>query len=412
MIQPGAKHWIDKYFSLIEEGKIDFSKTAKPKMMENAEFLHSVFFQSGIVFGYPIEPLFYDDLEVVSKWTLNESTAFLLFESLILVYLSEKKTFDKEDFIASLLDFYKQYNEKSKVNILKWFTKEKDETKLETILSSRVHAKKTLSNQLWVSYMHNSLVYLDVMAFRLFLMRERKIHKSYDIFLRGVLDTVGAMSLIDNQLDIGEKQILSIFLDSAELTKEDRQAFNKRIENKSITMEDIQLPDQIDSLYKYYLIDMAILTVHADLSEMSEELAQLKQLCRHLEVKPHRLKESIIIIEHFIMQNNKKISFLGTSSTYEKLYRSFSKHWIKVLGRSKDKFVNELKENKELIGLVNKSITQDLTEEEKEKVKLQFKDLAKTLPAVTIFMLPGGTILLPIILKIIPDLIPSAFKNN
>ena len=50
--------------------------------------------------------------------------------------------------------------------------------------------------------------------------------------------------------------------------------------------------------------------------------------------------------------------------------------------------------------------------EEKEAVKTQFKDLAKSIPALTIFMLPGGAILLPIILKLIPDLIPTAFKEN
>lgn len=412
MIQPGAKNWINKYFELVEEGKIDFARTSLPDNLTKEAFLHDVFFKSGIVFGYPIAPLFYDDQEVTAKWTLGESTAFLLFECLILVFVTEKKTFEKEDFISSLLEFYKHYNEKSKVNIFNWFVKENDETKLENILSSRVHAKKTLSNQLWVSYMHNSLVYLDVLAFRLFLLREKKIHQSYDVFIEGMLNTIGAMSLIDNNIDEAEQQILSIFLASAELTKEDRHSFEEKIKDKAISIQDIQIPDQIDELYKFYLVDMAILTVHADLSEMSEELDYLKQLCEHLELDTEKLKDAIAIIERFIMQNNTKISFLQTSNSYEKLYRNFSKHWIKVMGRSKDKFVAELKENKELIALVNKSISQDLSDEEKEKVKAQFKDLAKTLPAVAIFMLPGGTILLPIILKIIPDLIPSAFKNN
>jgi hypothetical protein len=34
------------------------------------------------------------------------------------------------------------------------------------------------------------------------------------------------------------------------------------------------------------------------------------------------------------------------------------------------------------------------------------------MPAIAIFLLPGGTILLPLVLKIIPTLVPSAFRDN
>ena len=34
------------------------------------------------------------------------------------------------------------------------------------------------------------------------------------------------------------------------------------------------------------------------------------------------------------------------------------------------------------------------------------------MPTLAIFMLPGGALLLPLVLKIIPDLIPSAFRDN
>jgi hypothetical protein len=45
-------------------------------------------------------------------------------------------------------------------------------------------------------------------------------------------------------------------------------------------------------------------------------------------------------------------------------------------------------------------------------VKSQFKDILKSMPSLAIFMLPGGALLLPIILKLVPDLLPSAFKEN
>jgi hypothetical protein len=80
--------------------------------------------------------------------------------------------------------------------------------------------------------------------------------------------------------------------------------------------------------------------------------------------------------------------------------------------RNRDKLTQEIRESRELVYLVRKSAVEELTKEEKEKVKTQFKDIIRGVPALAIFMLPGGAILLPLILKLIPSLIPSAFRDN
>jgi hypothetical protein len=82
------------------------------------------------------------------------------------------------------------------------------------------------------------------------------------------------------------------------------------------------------------------------------------------------------------------------------------------LGRNKDKLATELKQSKELVALIRKSTSEELSKEEKEKVKTQFMDIVKSMPSLAIFLLPGGALLLPIVLKIIPDLVPSAFRDN
>ena len=96
----------------------------------------------------------------------------------------------------------------------------------------------------------------------------------------------------------------------------------------------------------------------------------------------------------------------------ELMLDSVSKRWIKILGRNKDKLAQEIKQSKELVQLIRKSASEELSKEEKEKVKTQFMDIAKSMPALAIFLLPGGALLLPIVLKIIPNLVPSAFKDN
>ena len=124
------------------------------------------------------------------------------------------------------------------------------------------------------------------------------------------------------------------------------------------------------------------------------------------------LNESVALTEQFIINNHEKIPFLANSSSIEKVYGNLSKRWVKILGRNKDKLATELKQSKELVFLIKKSATTDLTKKEKEMVKEQFKDIVKSMPSLAIFLLPGGAFLLPLVLKVIPDLVPSAFRDN
>ena len=54
-----------------------------------------------------------------------------------------------------------------------------------------------------------------------------------------------------------------------------------------------------------------------------------------------------------------------------------------------------------------------LTEDEKEAAKAQLLDICKVVPALGVFLLPGGAVLLPVLVKILPfDLLPSAFCDS
>ena len=84
----------------------------------------------------------------------------------------------------------------------------------------------------------------------------------------------------------------------------------------------------------------------------------------------------------------------------------------KMLEKNSKSLVQELKQSKELVILLNKSAYTTLSDEEKVKVKSQLLDVLKSIPALAVFLLPGGAVLLPIIAKLIPDILPSAFRNN
>lgn len=83
-----------------------------------------------------------------------------------------------------------------------------------------------------------------------------------------------------------------------------------------------------------------------------------------------------------------------------------------LLHRNKLRLWQELKESKEAVSLIKKATHSNLSEEEKEKVKTQLLDVCKAIPALAVFLLPGGALLLPLLIKLIPDILPSAFKED
>ena len=86
---------------------------------------------------------------------------------------------------------------------------------------------------------------------------------------------------------------------------------------------------------------------------------------------------------------------------------------IKVsIKKNSKRLAKEIQESKELLILLKKATHKKLTLEEKVKVKNQLLDICKSIPALAVFMLPGGAILLPLLIKLIPDILPSAFKEE
>lgn len=93
-------------------------------------------------------------------------------------------------------------------------------------------------------------------------------------------------------------------------------------------------------------------------------------------------------------------------------YSETQRNVSELLNRNKRRLLKEIKQSKELFKLLQQSVTRKLTKEEQEYVHNQLLDIFKTIPSLAIFMLPGGAILLPIVVKFIPSILPSAFRDE
>jgi hypothetical protein len=83
-----------------------------------------------------------------------------------------------------------------------------------------------------------------------------------------------------------------------------------------------------------------------------------------------------------------------------------------LLLKNKLRLHQELSQSKEALFLLRKSTHTYLNEEERLKVRLQLLDICKAIPSLAVFMLPGGALLLPFLIKLLPDILPSAFRDD
>ena len=285
--------------------------------------------------------------------------------------------------------------------------------KLESIISQRVDIKTSFSNKLWTTYLYNSLIFHDLLLYNEFhngidaeVLHEKRRRVAVD-----VIKLIAVAANADGEVTDEEEAIFEVFLASASLNKEDRDEAKAFLEEKK-GLESIELNYERSWVLNRYLMEIAVLTVWSDRVVVQEERDFLNALTVKLGIAEEEKDKSFIAIQTFVMKNYETVPFLRGKNDTELLMDGATERWKNILGRNKEKLAAELKESKELMALIAKSTTDELSKEEKEKARTQLKDLARTIPSLTLFMLPGGSLLLPIVLKIIPDLIPTAFRNN
>ncbi len=413
MLSPGAKGWIHKYFDLVDRGEISL-ELDRPDETRKLQFMHLTLGHSGIMFGYPLQLIFAKNLDD-SKWTVEEKLKLLLFESHLFVYqqIYVDETFEKDTFLQSLTNFYRHHNASAISRMFKMFRKESNEEMLESVLAKRIDIKANIfENKWWVNSLSNAFAYLDVILFDDFEhKREDEALKKYDNYAENALTAITLSIYSDGVIESKESDLFHFFLASANLDEDDRDLVLERFK-KGATLKDFSSFVSRHFLLKRFLFDISVVTILATHEAQPEEVAFLMELGRHLEIEELEVEASMRMVENFVLKSKDQVAYLSDRSKYDKVYKSFTKRWTKVISRNSDKLKVELRESKELVILIRKSSTQELSPEEKDAVKSQFKDLARTIPALTVFMLPGGAVLMPLLLKLIPDLIPSAFKEN
>lgn len=397
-MNPSTADWIPKFLNRFEKQKLinDF------KSEEN--FYHKLK-EVGFIYGVSVEAL--QDKPISSlKLTIEEFTKINLFHALLFTFLNRNPNANFEEAIKSISNFY-ELIDKGKTGFFQKLTLSHGPiNRLEHILSSRLQEANSILKKNTASLITFALLYADVLAYQVFLESPKNL-KSYVDELESTLISCGFLALSSKERkNKSDTQLLQLFESSTEYLNE---KFNS---SEIFTLEGVQYLTRKELLERKYILDLCILAVNDDHEVDASEYQFLQGLSDVLQFSELELKQSIVDLKKFAKRHSAKISLFEYSNPVNQFYKQSAKTVKKLILRNKDRLANELDESGELMILLGQSAIRDLNQEEKSKVKKQLLDVCKTIPSLTIFLLPGGTILLPLLVKFIPKLLPSSFQDN
>ncbi|MEO7975914.1 LETM1-related biofilm-associated protein [Flavobacterium sp.] len=395
MINPSASGWIDKFFS-----EQRFSEAIS---FENPESFYNKVRETGFIYGHIIS--INSQIPIPIKgWFKTEISKVALLNTLYGVYCLEKRSSETNNFIPDVLKFYKQMNPEG-FNLFKiLLPKDTPSIALESIIDERVQTNDSIISKNFSHLVTNALLFIDVLAFRQYLVHgaipEKYLKKIEDTVL-GIVGLALKTKTIKSQHD---DLLIKLFEASIRYTKFSKVTLN--------TLETLQLDYFNNKLEQYYLIDMAGMALWSDGVVENEEAYFLYSLASMMSVTDDFVTRSIATTNNFISNHKKKIPYFNYSNPVKHFYDQMTHSVIKLIVRNKNRLIREIIQSKELMILLAHSTRRDLDAKEKKKVKKQLLDICKTIPSLTIFLLPGGSLLLPILIKFIPTLLPSAFNEN
>ncbi|MFL5309550.1 MAG: LETM1 domain-containing protein [Myxococcales bacterium] len=162
-----------------------------------------------------------------------------------------------------------------------------------------------------------------------------------------------------------------------------------------------------------FAVEQVLLAALVDRKFDAGEIAFVERLAIALEVQAEDLSALEAQVDHFYRQNRDALAALRLAETPEGLADALTSRLQAAVADNLDRILQEIRETGELAQLLARaSGGATLTPQEKTKIRAQLIDVAKTIPALAIFAAPGGMLLLPLLVKLLPfNLLPSSFAE-
>ncbi len=391
-MNPSASGWINKFGHVLKE---------EPLEHMNSETLYNQLKEIGFVYGIHLDV--FPFVRVEHQLTEDEVAKINLFVALYLTFRLERGQVDFSDFVETVFDYYTKLEVGNISFLSKILSAKRTEPQLEKLIDSRIYLGGNTFNRAFGNSLTNSLLFVDVLIFKAYLRGELSIveHAKRLEYVTMNIAYHALNAKQTNKNDAKLIQLLASSLSFVDLSTEEFDGTYGDLLEQNFTYEE-----------KNYFLDMACLTIWEDKLIEFRESDYIFELGEHLGKGKIEVKLALDFVIDFFDRNKNRIGYLSEKNVAFQFYQGMSKNVSKLILRNSKRLKKELAESKELVSLLSKSTVKDLSPEEKKKVQNQLLDIFKTIPSLAIFMLPGGAILLPIFIKLIPKLLPSAFDDN
>lgn len=390
-MNPSAAGWIEKF------GEI----TSEIKPYQSFTQLYSDLKTNGFVYGLNVAVPFF--IPTGNQFTDDEKAKINLLTALFYTHALHTKQHNFEAFISVLFNFYKALAISNISFLDKILTGKKSTAQLEKLIHSRVVIETNVFYKAFNSMLTNSLLCIDVFAFKQYMIRQQDVTAYAAQLERNTINTA-QYALRAKNTDEKDNKLAQLFAASLTFSVDEKEITTYSNQHKLTTSF---TPEE-----NLYFLDIASLSLWEDLRIDSKESTFIYNLGKELKIAPEITKKSLEDVAEFIDKNKSKIPHLKGQNLAQQFYDNSAKVVKKLIQRNSKRLVKELAESKELVLLLSKSTVQELTPMEKKKIQDQLLDIFKSIPSLAIFLLPGGAILLPIFVKLIPKLLPSAFDDN
>ncbi|WP_421806163.1 LETM1-related biofilm-associated protein [Flagellimonas sp.] len=391
-MNPSASGWINKFGHLVDQESSYF---------DDFESLYRELKANGFIYGVHLNiPSF---IPVEHSLSEDEIAKINLLTALYFTYTFEVGRTDFEAFVNKVFEYYQSLNV-SRISFLnKILTGSKTESQLEKLIDSRIYLSDNTFSRALGNSLTNSLLYVDILIFIVYLKGEKNMMEHAQL-LEYVTINIVYHALNSKQTHESDARLIQVLGSSLTYVDLDKAKFEGEYADL--------LNQNFSKNEKDYFLDMACLTIWEDKALDYTETDYIFGLGRDLGKSKKEVDFELRFVENFFEQNKEKVAYLSNKNLAVQFYDGMSKNVSKLILRNSKRLKKELAQSRELVSLLSKSTVKDLNAEEKKKVQNQLLDIFKSIPSLAIFMLPGGAILLPIFIKLIPKLLPSAFDDN
>lgn len=394
MINPSAHGWIDKFF--LEQ------QPAQKEIIPAGPFYKNTR-KTGFIYGHVVS---FDTAVAIDTagWLRDEVSKVALLNTLYGMYCANTGDNNPKKFIVKAVSFYNAMHPHGLNFFKKVFSKGPASQTLEGMIDERVQTNQDIVSKNFSHFVTNALLFIDVLAFQQYLENNTVPDK----YLKKVEEAI--LSIIS--LAVKTKTVKSEHDDLLIRLLEASVRYTKFSKVSVKNPEMLNLGSFTNDLEKFYFIDLAGMTLWSDDKIENEEAYFLYKLGEIMQVDDQFITESMAEVSGFIKKYRSEIAYFNNPNPVRNFYDHITQSVVVLIRRNKNRLVKEISQSKELMVLLANSTHRDLNEKEKKKVKAQLLDICKSIPAMTIFLLPGGSLLLPILIKFIPKMLPSAFNEN